>query len=286
MQPAQQGIFQAVVSCPSCGQRNLVLPPDLNGEIGCTACAARYLMRDGVIDLLPASSHRKTLAQWTMSWEPIVRVYESRLLRRSPIVGALTRMSFEREYATIVQAAKLTGTDILLDLACGTGIYTRPLAHQLPGGFVVGLDLSVPMLTSASQRLRGEGLDNVLLIHADAAALPFSDSAFDVVNCCGAIHLFADLARVLGHVTRVLKPGGRFTIATFRKRAGLLAERVVRLRETVSGMNAFRPDELEVVFNQAGLTNVECHHAKGIWLIMSATKARQANGLKETYGQT
>ena len=130
----------------------------------------------------------------------------------------------------------------------------------------------MPMLTQASRRARLEGRDNLLLVHGDATDLPLSESRFDVVNCCGALHLFADLPRVLSHVKRVLKPGGRFTVAAFRKRAGALADRAVRLRQRVTGMNAFRPDELELQFAQAGLGEVECHHAKGVWLIMSAIK--------------
>lgn len=220
----------------------------------------------------PASPHTQSLAQWMMEFEPIVRMYESRLWRRSPVVTAMTRISFEQEYETITRAARLEGSEMLLDLACGTGIYARPLAHQLTRGVVVGLDRSMPMLTYARRRARTEALDNLLFIHGDAAELPFSESRFDVVNCCGALHLFADLPRVLGQVKRVLKPGGRFTIAAYRKRAGALAEQVAHLRRSVSGMNAFRPDELELQITQAGLGAVECHHAKGIWLIMSATR--------------
>ncbi len=267
-----EDLFQKIVLCPNCKAGRLLPPSNINGEVRCSACATQYPVKEGVLDLLPASPHKQTLAQWTMEFEPIVRIYESRLWRRSPIVTALMGISFEQEYETITRAAKLDGSEILLDLACGPGIYARPLAHQLTHGMVVGLDLSMPMLTYASRRARMEGRDNLLLIHGDATDLPLSESRFDVVNCCGALHLFSDLHRVLGHVTRVLKPGGRFTIAAFRKRASMLAERAVRLRQSVIGMNAFRPDELESQFTQAGLGDVECHHAKGVWLIMSATK--------------
>jgi hypothetical protein len=38
-------------------------------------------------------------------------------------------------------------------------------------------------------------------------------------------------------------------------------------------MNAFRPDELENELHHTGFHHVQCHHNKGIWLIMSAIKA-------------
>ncbi len=103
-------------------------------------------------------------------------------------------------------------------------------------------------------------------------SLPFLDGRVDVVNCCGALHLLADLPRVLAEVSRVLRSGGRFTIAALRKRTGKLAERGDYLRQHMFGVTAFRPDELELHFRRAGLYDVQCHHAKGIWLIMSADK--------------
>jgi len=39
-------------------------------------------------------------------------------------------------------------------------------------------------------------------------------------------------------------------------------------------MNAFRPEEIESALRKIGFDRVECLHAKGIWLIMSATKRR------------
>ncbi len=172
----------------------------------------------------------------------------------------------------ISQAANLKGSEILLDLACGTGIYARPFANQLAHGMVFGLDLSLPMLTFAKFQARNKGMKNIFFLHGDAMTLPFSSGSFEAVNCCGALHLFTDLNHVLSEVSRVLKAGGSFTFATFRQREGALAERIVRLRQNATGMNAFRPEELESRLNHAGFAEVKRHHAKGIWLIMSALK--------------
>lgn len=221
---------------------------------------------------LQTASNHESFARWTMESDAIVRVYESRFWRRSLLVATLTQLSFEQEFEMVSRAAKLKGNESLLDLACGTGIYARPFAKQLVQGVVFGLDLSKPMLNYASQQARNEGLTNMILLHGDALDIPLPDAMFDNVNCCGALHLFSDLDRVLREISRVLKPGGVFTFATFRQREGALAERIVRLRKNATGMNAFRPDELELRLNQAGFEEVKCHHAKGIWLVMGAIK--------------
>jgi SAM-dependent methyltransferase len=212
------------------------------------------------------------MAQISMEAEPIVRIYESRLWRRGPHVALVLGISFEREQELILRAGALTGSERILDLACGPGIYTRPFARQVPAGSVVGLDLSLPMLRYGSRRVREEGLRNVLLVHGTALSLPFAPDHFDLVNCCGALHLFPDARRALGEVHRVLKPGGRFTVAAFCRSDGRIATLRNTVRRRLSGIDAFSPRDLASRFREAGLDGIECLHAKAAWLIMSARK--------------
>jgi len=227
---------------------------------------------DGILDLLPGAPMRRSLAQISMEAEPIVRVYESRLWRRGPHVALVLGISFEREQELILRAGALTGSERILDLACGPGIYTRPFARRVPAGSVVGLDLSLPMLRYASRRVREQGLHNVLLVHGTALGLPFAPDHFDLVNCCGALHLFPDARRALAEVHRVLKPGGRFTVAAFRRSDGPVATLRNTIGRRLYGIDAFSPRDLAVRLREAGLDAVECLHARAAWLIMSARK--------------
>lgn len=262
------------VRCPVCQRAPLTLPLSGTDQAVCTQCSARFPVVDGILDLLPTDAAPRSLAQRTMESEPIVRIYESRLWRRSPIAAAAMRISFARECALITAAARLTPTAAVLDLACGPGIYARRFAHAVPDGAVVGVDLSLPMLRRAARRAAAAQLANLALIHADAMALPFEGGRFDVVNCCGALHLFPNLAQALGEIARVLAPGGRFTTAAFRRREGRLAEWATRVRRRRFGLDAFHPRQLSAQLAAAGLGEIYCHHAAGAWLIMSAAKPR------------
>ena len=261
------------IRCPACGLGTLL--EDGGRQVVCNACSCSYPEADGVIDLLPGEPVKRSLAQRSMEAEQIVRIYESRLWRRSPYVALLLGISFERELGLILRAAELKGAEKVLDLACGPGIYTRPFARAVVAGSVVGLDLSLPMLRYASQRADQEQVDNVLWIHGTALDLPFAPEHFDVVNCCGALHLFPDVNRALGEVCRVLKPAGRFTVAAFRRGEGRAAAVRAAARRRLSGLDAFSTGDLESRLHTAGLRDVQYHHARRAWLIASARRTSE-----------
>jgi len=218
----------------------------------------------------PSQTARRTIAQGLMEWDPLVRIYESRLWRRGPLLSLVTGISFDSEYALIAGALQLeTGTRIL-DLACGPGIYTRRFAWRRRDAVVVGMDLSSPMLRYALRRTREERLANVALVRGNALAFPFGDRLFDAVNCCGALHLFPDVDRVLREIRRVLRDHGRLTIAAFRRGDGTVARARADIRRRIYGIDSFTPGGLMQRLEAAGFAGPRCLHAAGIWLIVSA----------------
>ncbi len=261
-----------LILCPSCNKGFLRRPERQDNEVFCGTCSAGYPVTDGVLDLLPDASPSRSLAQLAMEFEPIVRIYESRLWRRSPGMTLALGISFEREQEIILGAAGLHPNDTVLDLACGPGIYTRPFARAVPDGTAVGLDLSLPMLRYANTRAREEALTNLILLRGTALQLPFPADRFDLVNCCGALHLFPDVPRVLREIRRVLKPRGRFTVAAVRRRPGRFFEWANTYRRRVLGVDSFSPEELRAKLLRVGFEAATCHHAKGVWLIVSARK--------------
>lgn len=231
----------------------------------------------------------RTLAQRLMEWDPLVRIYESRLWRRSPAFAAMAGISFENELACTSEAAHLgegprpvgAGALRILDLACGSGIYSRPFAAQLAGegGRVVGLDLSLPMLAFARRAARREARGNLDLVRASAQGLPFADASFDLANCCGALHLFPDVDGVLAEVRRVLVPGGRFTVAAVRQQPGAAGRFAAALGRRI-GVASFTPESLRTRFARAGLGDFACLYAARIWMIVAARKPAGSEGME------
>jgi SAM-dependent methyltransferase len=104
----------------------------------------------------------------------------------------------------------------VLDIACGTGIVSR-LVAALVGtkGHVVGLDFSPAMLAAARRAAAAEGLE-IEWREGSALDLPFGDASFDLVVCQMGMQFFPDRPRAVAEMHRVLAPGGRVVLSTWR----------------------------------------------------------------------
>lgn len=208
-----------------------------------------------------------------METDLIARLYESFLWRRNPFLVFLLGSTFNKEYKLTSRALRLTGTETILDLACGPGIYTRRLAREVQHGLVFGLDLSWPMLKHGKRLARRAGSTNLHLIRGNARVMPFANNRFDVVNCAAALHLFGELRRTFAEVHRVLKPGGRFTFSTFRFPKNRAMRLFVHLRQNLLGIRSFRQEDLEKELQRTGFEEIQYLYSRGIWLVISARKS-------------
>jgi SAM-dependent methyltransferase len=151
----------------------------------------------------------------------------------------------------------LSPGDRVLDVACGTGNFTRGFARSVaPQGLAVGIDVSETMLARAVEDTAKAGLDNVTFVRGDAQELPFRDESFDAVCCFAAFHLFADPMLALDHMTDALRPGGRialFTTARNRSAPVRTAESLIALR---SGARLFEQNEIVDALKARGFTEV------------------------------
>jgi len=262
--------------CPAC-KRSSLSPAGggVRSAVRCPGCGASYPVTGGLIDLLTARvPPGRSFAQFLMEWEPVIRIYESRWWRRSPLFALYAGISFEREYELVCAAANLRDDALLLDLACGSGIYARPLARRLSRGWVVGLDRSAPMLRSCRGRADARGIRNMTLVRGDARSLPFEDGTFHAVTCCGALHLFPEVERVLAEIHRVLRPGSTLAAAVFGTPAGRPGRRLAAAGLRGLGARSFDPDRLRNRMLAAGFRRAEVLHrreGRG-WMVVSASR--------------
>jgi SAM-dependent methyltransferase len=100
----------------------------------------------------------------------------------------------------------------VLDIACGTGNVTIPLARR--GAMVTGLDMMPRLLEEARARAAREGLP-IRLDQGFAETLPYPDGSFDVLVSMFGI-MFSPLpSTVASEMARVLRPGGRLALANW-----------------------------------------------------------------------
>ena len=115
----------------------------------------------------------------------------------------------------IVAAAPKPG-DRVIDVGCGCGATTIDFAARVgPGGEVLGLDISAPMLARARQRAP-QNLP-VRLELADATVYDFEPDGADLVVSRFGVMFFADPARSFANLRTGLKPGGRLVFACWRE---------------------------------------------------------------------
>jgi len=98
---------------------------------------------------------------------------------------------------------------MVLDVAVGTGRIPMTLFRQPDyKGWVIGLDRASKMLAVA-QRDLADDKDRLVLIQADALALPFASESLPVVTCLETLEFLPDPEAGLRELVRVLKPASK-----------------------------------------------------------------------------
>ena len=155
----------------------------------------------------------------------------------------------------LVEAAALSGTERVLDVATGGGHTAFALAPY--AAEVVALDLTRPMLEVAQKEAIVRGLNKLRYLEGDAQALPCEDASFDVVTCRQAPHHFPDVEEAVREWARVLKPGGKLLLvdSTSPEDAGAeaLLHQIESLRDP-SHVRNHRISEWTAFLKQAGFT--------------------------------
>lgn len=113
--------------------------------------------------------------------------------------------------------AKNYKSDIVLDLATGTGDLSRELL-QLNLSQLFAADISGKMLEIQRKKIKD---DRLVLVQSEAQHLPFEDGFFDIVTIGFGVRNFENLEKSLKEIHRVLNVNGKLIVLEMFKAEGL-----------------------------------------------------------------
>ena len=132
------------------------------------------------------------------------------------LVWLLTRGRTRQFRHRLLDLARVTVGEHLLDIGCGTGtLAIEAKARVGPPGVVAGIDPSPEMINRARRKARRRA--DVDFREGAAECLPFVDGQFDVVTSTLMLHHLPRTVRetAVAEANRVLKPGGRMLAVDF-----------------------------------------------------------------------
>jgi ubiquinone/menaquinone biosynthesis C-methylase UbiE/uncharacterized protein YbaR (Trm112 family) len=235
-----------IFACPYCRTEL----KETNGSFRCSGCNRVFPVVEGIPDFLPkeASRERKRLVKFV---DRLSSIYETPLWY--PVVyhfyGGLFIPSVKRTVMIITDMLEIDG-GTALDVACGTGLFTRNIASKAKQ--VYGFDISMVMLRRGRKYAERDNLENIVFARAEAENIPFPNEFFDGVSCCGALHLFPDVRTTLEEMNRVLKTDHKLAVMTFVRRRFLGIKRVYEHLEREHHAHIFNVDELQKYLENTG----------------------------------
>lgn len=115
--------------------------------------------------------------------------------------------------AVIVQHLDLQPGMAVLDVGCGPGRVTIPVARQVgQQGEVVAMDIQAGMLRRAREKAQAANLANIRFLHAGAGEGKLERSRFDRALLVTVLGEIPDRQAALREIFAALKPGGMLSV--------------------------------------------------------------------------
>lgn len=197
------------------------------------------------------AAHFGTLAaQW---WDPAGS--SAMLHKLNPVRLRHVRAAIDAHWGTDARAMRPLAGRRALDVGCGAGLLTEPLARL--GAAVTGIDAAAENVAAAQAHAEAHGL----AIDYRAVGVEGLEAApFDLVTSMEVIEHVTDPALFVRGLARMLAPGGLMILSTPNRTALsrlamiTIGEGLGRIpRGTHDWRKFLKPAELEALLNDAGL---------------------------------
>jgi ubiquinone/menaquinone biosynthesis C-methylase UbiE len=155
-----------------------------------------------------SAPHERNIDQAAYWNGPAGRRWTDRQELQDSVLAPVSERLFERAEAASGERA--------LDIGCGCGATTLELARRVaPGGNVLGLDISAPMLARARERAPAGA--SATFAEADATVYPFEPGGADLLFSRFGVMFFAEPAHSFANMRKGLRRGGRVAFACWRQ---------------------------------------------------------------------
>uniref|UniRef100_A0A0D9WSL1 Methyltransferase type 11 domain-containing protein n=1 Tax=Leersia perrieri TaxID=77586 RepID=A0A0D9WSL1_9ORYZ len=263
-----------VFACPVCyeplirkGPSGINLPAIYRSGFKCSKCNKSFTSKDIFLDLTVTSGTKEYSelkpARTELFRSPLVSFLYERGWRqnfnRSGFPGLDEEFQMAQDYFQSVAGG------ILLDVSCGSGLFTRKFAKSGSYSGVIALDFSENMLRQCYEFIQQDDTlvnTNLALVRADISRLPFASCSIDAIHAGAAIHCWPSPSNAVAEISRVLRPGGVFVATTFLsspRNNPFSVEALRPLRQFVGPVNTsynyFTEAELEDLCKSCGLVN-------------------------------
>ncbi|PIN05840.1 Demethylmenaquinone methyltransferase [Handroanthus impetiginosus] len=255
-------------ACPICyellirkGPSGFNLPAIYRSGFKCRKCNKSYSSKNIYLDLTVTSGTKEynefQPAGTELFRSPLVSFVYERGWRQNfnsrGFPGPVEEFNMAQEYFKPAEGG------VLVDVSCGSGLFSRKFAKSEAYSRVVALDFSENMLRQCYDFIKSDETilsSNLALVRADVSRLPFSSGSIDAVHAGAALHCWPSPSNAVAEINRILRSGGIFVGTTFLRVSSSTPALLRPFRQRITrDYNYLTEEEIEDLCTSCGLVN-------------------------------